>query len=325
MCTAATYMTKDFYMGRNLDYEFSYGEEIVITPRGYRYSFTHDRQAQPRYAIIGMAHREGDYPLYYDAVNEKGVGMAGLNFVGNAKYTKPVRGKRNVAQYEIIPWVLSQCATLDEVQSLIADLNITDEPFSDKLPSAQLHWMIADRTGCITVEQTEDGLHIYENSAGVLTNNPGFEYQMFMLNNYMSLSPRQPENVFSDSIDLKTYSRGMGAIGLPGDLSSSSRFVKVAFTRANSVSGESEKESVSQFFHILASGEQQKGCCDVGEGKYEYTIYSSCWNSDRGIYYYKTYDRHCITAVDMNRENLSGEKIICYPMLTEEKFSIQND
>lgn len=325
MCTAATYRTKDFYMGRNLDYEFSYGEEIVITPRNYRYSFTRDKSAVPEYAIIGMAHIENDYPLYYDAVNEKGVGMAGLNFVGNAVYGDAAEGRRNVAQYEVIPWVLSQCASLSEVRTLIADMNITNDTFSEYLPAAELHWMIADESGCITVEQTEDGLHIYENSAGVLTNNPRFDYQMFMMNNYMSLSPRQPENVLSDSLDLKTYSRGMGAIGLPGDLSSSSRFAKVAFTRLNSVSGDSEEESVSQFFHILASGEQQKGCCDVGEGKYEYTIYSSCWNSDRGIYYYKTYDRHRITAVDMHKENLSGEELICYPMLTEEKFCIQND
>ena len=90
MCTAATYKTKDFYMGRTLDYEFSYGEEITITPRNYEFNFRHAGQLKSHYAIIGMAFVAGGYPLYYDAVNEKGVGMAGLNFVGNADYEEVI-------------------------------------------------------------------------------------------------------------------------------------------------------------------------------------------------------------------------------------------
>ena len=96
MCTAATYKTKDFYFGRTLDYEFSYGDEITITPRNYPFHFRHsDKVLDNHYAIIGMAHVAGDYPLYYDAINEKGLGMAGLNFVGNAVYAEPVSGKEN--------------------------------------------------------------------------------------------------------------------------------------------------------------------------------------------------------------------------------------
>ncbi|MDE7303119.1 MAG: linear amide C-N hydrolase, partial [Oscillospiraceae bacterium] len=120
------------------------------------------------------------------------------------------------------------------------------------------------------------------------------------------------------------YSRGMGALGLPGDLSSQSRFVRVAFVKMNSVSGDSEAESVSQFFHILGSVDQQRGCCDVGEGKFEITLYTSCCNADKGIYYYTTYNNHQITAVDMHRENLDGSSIVCYTPVTEEQFSFQN-
>ena len=244
MCTAATYLTKDFYFGRTLDYEFSYGEEIAVTPRNYPFHFRHTENLEKHYAIIGMAHMAGDYPLYYDAVNEKGVGMAGLNFVGNAYYHKEESGKKNVASFEFIPWVLAQCATLDEVRELIADLNIVDTPFSENLPSGMLHWIISDKSGSITVESMKDGLHIHENPVGVLTNNPPFEQQMFMLNNYMGLSPKQPENHFADKLDLNMYSRGMGALGLPGDLSSASRFARVAFTKMNAVSDDSEEESV---------------------------------------------------------------------------------
>ena len=324
MCTAATYLTKDFYFGRTLDYEFSYGEEIAVTPRNYPFHFRHTENLEKHYAIIGMAHMAGDYPLYYDAVNEKGVGMAGLNFVGNAYYHKEESGKKNVASFEFIPWVLAQCATLDEVRELIADLNIVDTPFSENLPSGMLHWIISDKSGSITVESMKDGLHIHENPVGVLTNNPPFPQQLFALNNYRALSPRTPAVAFADGLDLPVYSRGLGALGLPGDLSSQSRFVRAAFVRMNAKSGSSEAESVGQFFHILHAVEQQRGCCELDGGKYEITLYTSCCNADKGIYYYTTYGNHQITAVDMHRENLDGDRLVRYPLVQGEQIALQN-
>lgn len=324
MCTAATYKTKDFYFGRTLDYEFSYGDEITVTPRNYAFDFRHTSACTSHYAIIGMAHIVGNYPLYYDAINEKGLGMAGLNFVGNAVYAKPVSGKKNIAQFEFIPYILGKCANINEAKSLLASINLTDTPFSEKLPTAQLHWIIADENGCITVESMADGLHIYDNPVGVLTNNPPFETQMFMLNNYMSLSPKQPQNTFANGLALNSYSRGMDALGLPGDLSSASRFARVAFTKMNSISADSENESVSQFFHILGSVDQQRGCCEVSEGKYEITIYTSCCNTTKGIYYYTTYNNHQISAVDMRKENLDSTELMRYPLIEEQQINFQN-
>lgn len=324
MCTAATYKTKDFYFGRTLDYEFSYGDEVAVMPRNYPLNFRFNGCLTKHYAIIGMAHIVGDFPLFYDAVNEKGLCMAGLNFVGNAYYRGEIKGKDNVAQFEFIPWILSRCATVNEAKRLLENINITNTPFSDKLPVAQLHWIIADKNGAITVESVKEGIKVYDNPVGVLTNNPPFLEQMSRLNDYMGLSPRQPENTFSDKLSLKAYSRGMGALGLPGDLSSQSRFVRVAFTKMNSVSGNSESESISQFFHILGSVDQQRGCCEVAKGEYEITLYTSCCNADKGIYYYTTYENHQITAVNMHRENLDGTHIARYPLITSQQIKMQN-
>ena len=324
MCTAATYKTNDFYFGRTLDYESSYGEEIVIMPRNFRLDFLSEGICEKHYAVIGTAHIAGGYPLFYDAVNEKGLCMAGLNFVGNAHYFKNKNGKSNIAQYEFIPWILGKCTSTDEAKELISNINITDTPFSEHMPVGQLHWIIADKNSAITVESVSDGIKVYDNPLGVLTNNPPFDEQMFRLNDYMHLSSRQPKNTFSDKLELKAYSRGMGAIGLPGDLSSQSRFVRVAFVKANSVSGKGETESVSQFFHILGSVDQPRGCCEVADGKYEITIYTSCCNADKGIYYYTPYDNHRISAVDMRKESLDGNELISYPMITEEKINCQN-
>ena len=324
MCTAATYRTKDFYFGRTLDYEFSYGEEITATPRNYPFSFRYLPEKREHYAIIGMAHVEEDYPLYYDAVNEKGLGMAGLNFVGNAVYGEVREGKENVAVFELIPYILSQCENTEEARELLGKIQITDTKFKEQLPNGRLHWIIADEKEAITVESVTEGLKIYENAPGVLTNNPPFPMQMFQLNNYMQLSSRQPENLFSDQLSLETYSRGMGALGLPGDLSSASRFVRVAFTKLHARSGEGEADSVGQFFHILGSVEQTRGCCELENGKYEITIYTSCCNATKGIYYYTTYTNRQITAVDMHREKLDGTELIRYPVLEEEQIRLQN-
>lgn len=204
MCTAATYKTKDFYFGRTLDYEFSYGDEIAVTPRNYVFDFRHAGKLENHYAIIGMAHVAGDYPLYYDAINEKGLGMAGLNFVGNAAYAAADENsscengicgiaKTKVAQFEFIPWILSLCATVADAKEKLNRILLVDTPFSSQLPVAQLHWIIADKNECIVVESMADGMHVYDNPVGVLTNNPPFTYQMAALNNYRGLSTKQPE------------------------------------------------------------------------------------------------------------------------------------
>ena len=324
MCTAATYKTKDFYFGRTLDYEYSYKEEVTITPRNYEFKFRNVNNLTSHYAIIGMAFISDNYPLYYDAVNEKGLAIAGLNFVGNAYYNERQLNKENIAQFELIPYLLGSCSSVKEVKKLLEKINITNEPFSEELPLAQLHWIISDKEECITLESVKEGLKIYDNPVGVLTNNPTFDKQLFNLNNYSGLSPKNKENTFNNKLNFDTYSRGLGALGLPGDLSSMSRFVRVAFVKMNSLSEENEIASVSQFFHILNSVDQQRGCCDLGNNKFEITIYTSCCNTDKGIYYYTTYNNHQITAVDMHKEDLNSSTLIHYPLITREQIRFQN-
>lgn len=317
MCTAVTYKTKDFYFGRTLDYDFSYVEEVTVTPRNFVFRFRETDEMAKHYAIIGMAFVRDNYPLYYDAVNEKGLCMAGLNFVGNACYRKDRNGKINLAQFEFIPYVLGRCASVKEALDELKRINVADIRFSDDLPSAELHWLIADAEKAVTVEFVKEGLKIYDNAAGVLTNNPTFDGQIFNLNNYMGLSAKDPQNRFSKKLGLKNYSRGMGGLGLPGDWSSQSRFVRAAFVKLNSVSGNSEEESVNQFFHILGAVAHPRGVCIVG-GNYEITVYTSCCNADKGIYYYTTYENHRITAIEMRRHNLDGKELFRYPVNRKE-------
>ena len=313
MCTAVNLTTKHHYFGRNLDLEYSYQEEVVVTPRGYSFPFRHVSGPARAYAMIGMATVMDGIPLYYEATNERGVSMAGLNFPGSADYKPMTAGRDNVPPFEFIPWVLGQCANMDEVRACLSRVSVLAERYNDVLPLQPLHWMISWQDESIVVESLPDGLHVSENPVGVMTNNPPFEMQLFGLNNYMSLSPVQPENAFAPGLPMTLYSNGMGALGLPGDLSSASRFVRVAYTKMNSACGDSEAESVSQFFHILGSVAMTRGAVLV-HGKPEITIYSCCCNADTGVYYYTTYENSRITGIDMHHEDLDGDRIARFPL-----------
>lgn len=324
MCTAISFSTKDHYFGRNLDLEYSYCETVTITPRNYCFPFHRLPSLPAHYAIIGMAYVQNNYPLYYDATNEKGLSIAGLNFPGNAHYFPASDCELSLTPYELIPYLLGKCSTVTEACALLSEIILADIPFSKELPLTPLHYLLSDSTGSVTIEPTEKGVMIHPNPVGVLTNNPPFLTQMFQLNNYMSLSNAPAANCFSDRLFLNAYSRGMGALGLPGDYSSSSRFVRACFVKENSVCGFSESESLSQFFHILGSVAHPRGCVKTAQNDYEITVYTSCCNTTKGIYYYTTYENSQITGIDMHTENLDSQDLISYPLITEQKIFMQN-
>ena len=323
MCTAISYVNGDHYFGRNLDLEYSYRESVTITPRNYPFIFRCGKTLEIHYAMIGMAFVEQNYPLYYDGTNEKGLSIAGLHFPENAVYHQ-TNSERYAASFELITWILAQFETVAQVKQEMKDLEISSLCFSSELPASSLHWIVADKREAITIESTADGIHVYDNPVGVLTNNPPFDYHMHHLAQYMNLTSDAAVNRFSKDLDLKAFCKGMGGIGLPGDLSSPSRFVRAAFTKWNSRCDQTENENLSQFFHILGSVEQTRGCAQVENDLYELTHYTSCCNTRKGIYYYRTYTNSQISAVDMHRENLNGNTLVSYPLNKIQQIVYQN-
>lgn len=323
MCTAISFLSGDHYFGRNLDLEFCYHEQVTITPRNYPLHFHNGQQSTNHPAIIGIATVAEGYPLYYDATNESGLSVAGLNFPGNAVYSSSDIRKNTIAPFELIPWVLSQCHTADKAVELLQQTQIGKIQFSPKYPLTDLHWIVSDASKSFTVEPLDSGLEIYQNPVGVLTNNPPFPYHMENLKNFMHLSTQNPENTLSPQLELKPYSRGMGALGLPGDLSSASRFIRASFTKLNIIKPTHQDEAITQFFHILDTVSQQEGCVKVGK-HYEKTIYSSCCNTSKGIYYYSTYENRQVTGIDLHRTNLNANKLTTYPLLRSAQIRIEN-
>ncbi len=310
MCTAVSFKTKDHYFGRNLDLERGYNERVTITPESFVLKFRNQTVIETHYSMIGMACIADCYPLYFEATNSAGLSIAGLNFPGNAVYNDYAADKINIASYEFIPFILAQCSDVTEAESLLHRINVTSDAFSEKLQPTPLHWIIADADRSITVEPLISGLKIYDNPFGILTNNPTFDFHVQNINNYMHLSEGAASDSLSKNFELSNYSLGMGALGLPGDYSSASRFVRGVFIKEKSKCGESESESVCQFFHILDGVAMPYGCVLTEKGEYEFTRYSSCCNTEKGIYYYKTYNCFLPFAVDMNSFNLKSDKLI---------------
>lgn len=316
MCTSIALATGDFYFGRNLDLEYSFGEQVAVTPRQYPIVFRKAGECRRHYAMIGMATVVDGYPLYAEAANEKGLCIAGLNFPGNAYYSAQLsENKANVSPFELPLWVLGKCACVEEARALLEQTHIMNIPFSEQMPLAPLHWHIADRESSIVVECMQGGMRVYDNPVGVLTNNPPFDFQLTNLRQYMGVRSGEPENSFASGLKLTPFGRGFGTLGLPGDFSPASRFVKAAFLRLNSVCDAEENSSVSQFFHLLDAVAMPRGAVRADE-RWDITTYSCCINASKGIYYYKTYENNQLTAVDMHREEMESDKVKSYALAT---------
>ena len=302
MCTA---ISCGGFAGRNLDIDKNYGAEIIITPRNYNIVFKKEDCFNSHHAIIGIGVNIDGYPLYFDAANEKGLYIASLNYVGNAKYYAPTLNKTNIAPYELLLYILAKCKNVVEAKHELKRINLIDIPFNNTLPLAELHFFIADKYSSITVESDKNGLNIYNNPVGVLTNNPSFPIQLFNLNNYQGLSPSPIENRFCNQLIFQEYSHGLGAIGLPGDLSSTSRFVRATFHKFNS----QDDDSINKAMRLLSSVAMPNGSVKTNAG-YERTEYTAVVDLDKLIYCYRTYDSLSPYAVKLTESIIDAHELI---------------
>lgn len=325
MCTSIAMKTEDFYFGRTMDIEYSFNEKVVFTPRNYPIAFRRNDTLHRHYAMLGMASVMEGYPLYAEAVNERGLCVAGLNFPDNAYYPpKEDPIKQNVSPFELILWLCAKCASVTDARQLLASTHLVDIPFNNDLPLAPLHWHIADSERSIVLESTQNGLEICDNPVGVLTNNPSFSFQTTNLCQYMNLTTACPQNCFSNIKSLVPFGQGLGSFGLPGDYSPASRFVKAAYLSMNSVCEKDEMSSVSQLFHILDSVSMVRGSVVTNQKLYDTTTYACCMNATKGRYFYKTYSNSQLTAVDIHRENLDAEILKTYPLVTNPQIAWAN-
>ena len=309
MCTAISDNSGRHLFGRTLDLEYSLSEQAVITPRRFEFKFLREPPLTRHLAIIGIAHVFDGIPLYYDATNEAGLAAAGLNFGGSAVYSDPSASTHNIAAFELIPWVLGQCKSVGEAAELLKGTSITADSVDASLPATPLHWLIADRTGAIAAEPIANGLKICEDPFGVLTNEPSLDYHLTNVKNYMSLDASPPQNTLCPNVKLEPYSRGMGAIGLPGDLSSSSRFVRAIFAKSHTLPESEQNAAINRFFRIMDTVSVPRGCIITDEGKAVSTVYVSCADTECATYYFSTYGDRSIRSLRISEVNLDSNEI----------------
>ena len=313
MCTAINDIGRYHLFGRTLDLDRSYGEATVILPRSATIEFSREWASVYHFAMIGTATVVDGVPLFFDAFNEKGLAAAALNFPDIAVYSNTRKNAHNVAAFELIPWVLGRCESVSCAVRLLKDTNVTSDSFSADMPTTPLHWLIADGHESITVEPGENGLEIHKNPFGVLTNAPEFRFHSMNVSNYMKVSPSEPENSLCPSVEMNTYSRGMGGIGLPGDMSSASRFVRAVFAKEHTVHTHSEIEAVSRMFHLFGTVAQPQGFARTAADQPISTVYTSCACAQSKTYYYTTYADRRIRAVRLDGHYMGSSRLKIFP------------
>ncbi|WP_303007213.1 choloylglycine hydrolase [Romboutsia ilealis] len=329
MCTSLSIKSNKGhnFFGRNMDLAYDFNQSVLIIPRNYQIpnKVTGD-MAKNKYAIIGMGTIIDNHPTLADGMNEKGLACAGLNFDGYSYVEENiVPGKKNIAPYDFIYWVVANHETVDEVKQTIENLELVKVPINERTPLPTLHWMIVDKTGkSIVVEKTKDKFAVYDNPVGVMTNNPTFDWHLTNLNEYMKITPNHPENVKWSDKELTPLGVGAGTLGIPGDFESVSRFIRIAYIRAHMPSIEDEITAVTQFLHMLDYVIMVKGGVITKDGLEDITRYSSCMDQERGIYYYRNYNNNRINAIDMHKEDLDSTEIKLFPYLETQDINYQN-
>ncbi len=329
MCTALSIRSKEgnTFFGRNMDIEYVFGQSVMVVPKNYKYrnEVTGEMVTNQR-GFIGMGTIIDNHPAMADAMNESGLACASLNFAGYAHYEKtPVEGKNNIAPYDFIQWVVSGHDTVEEVKEAIKDIELVSVPIKAGVNVVNLHWMIGDSTGqLIVVEKTIDGIKIYDNKVGVMTNNPTFDWQLTNLNEYVNLTEKHPEESKWGEHSLNPLGVGIGTRGIPGDFGSVSRFVRIAYIRAKTPELPTDGEAVTQFFHMLDYVKMIKGGVVTKEGIDDTTLYISCMDQKNGVYYYKTYNNSRINAIKILDEDINGDEVKVYPYKDTQDISYQN-
>ena len=294
MCTAIYDWKYRPMLGRTLDLEYTNEEAVLRVDRGREMRYLFEPTEQTKAAMIGTAYPREGFPLFYDAVNEYGVAAAALHFPRSARYRTDRTKRHAVASFEVIPWVLGRCRTAAEAAELLRETSITVDQAAPELPASPLHWMIADQRECYAVEPLEEGTVVTPNPYGVLTNEPPFSHHVSHLSQFSSLSPHTKESSLYPH--LPRLSNGTGAVGLPGDWSSPSRFVRAAFVRACTLCDETKNkksdelpQEINRFFHIMDTVALPLGVAYTEDGKPISTVYTACADLAEPAYYLRRY------------------------------------
>jgi choloylglycine hydrolase len=328
MCTSLTLHTKSgqHLFARTMDFTLDFNQEVIIVPRSYQWNNITGETIEAKQAVVGMGINHQGRIILADGVNESGMTCATLYFPGFATYSNSIDdNKTNLAPFDFVAWSLTQFNSVEELKKSVDSISFWDVPLPVLGVTPPLHWILADKWGdCIVLEPTTEGLKIYDNPLGVITNSPEFNWHLQNLRQFIGLKSHPYAPTQWSDLPLSAFGQGSGSMGLPGDFTPPSRFVRAAFGKQNIQGIDNEEEGVSAIFHILSTCEVPKGGVITDEGTLDNTIYTSAMCMESGTYYYHTYDCRQIIAIHLFHENLDTEEIKTYPFHRKQKIFYEN-
>jgi choloylglycine hydrolase len=307
--------------GRTLEFGFFIPTDIVAIPRGE--TFESKTTIGPgvawagKYATVGTALQGTDYLI--DGINEKGLAVGLFYFPTFASYAETTRDNqaRSVAIVDFGTWLLTNFATLDEVRAAVGRDGVVIAPtLAPGFPPEPqpVHFVTYDKTGAsIVIEPLDGKLKVYDNPLGVITNSPTFDWHMTNLHNYVALNPRNVPPVTINGTTFRQMGQGSGMLGLPGDFTPPSRFVRATVFSATAIPSKNAGEAVFQLFHILNNFDIPVGVAREehdGVIHTDYTILTTARDPQALKYYWKTYDDQTIRSVDLNALDPNAKAIL---------------
>ncbi|MFC6181777.1 choloylglycine hydrolase family protein [Lactiplantibacillus daowaiensis] len=328
MCTSLTFQTTggDQFLARTMDFGFELGGRPVVMPRQQHFSsVTTAAEFDTPYSFVGTGRNLNGY-IFVDGVNEYGVSAAALYFSGQAHYpTEPVAGKLNLAPHEVLMWLLGNVKSAQELGDRLNEIAIVEAAAPLLNIVVPLHWIISDRSGATYVlEQEADGMHYMVNPVGVMTNTPDFNWHLKNLSNYLQLQPGPHVDRQYGDLTVKPFGPGTGAMGMPGDYTSPSRFVRTVFMRQYTDAVATDAEAVNALSHLLNSVEIPKGVKLQADGSSDYTQYRAYMSMHEPAFYIQPYADQTITRVGLTPELMVASQPTEFPLAPAQQFNRVN-
>jgi choloylglycine hydrolase len=316
-----------FIHARTLEFGLDLKSQILFMPRNIDLNaLTPDGKPQglrwkSKYAAIGI--NAFNTTNFVDGVNEEGLSGGLFYFPGFAKFedVKPEDYNKSLPMWEALTWILTSFSTVEQVKESLPKIHVSNAIFPGLNQTVPAHLIIHDLQGkSIVIEYLEGKLHIFDNPLGVITNSPNFDWHLTNLSNYINLSPESAKDKVMNGVKISPLGHGSGMLGIPGDFTPPSRFVRaVSFTQATPPI-DSELEGIKSAFHILNNFDIPKGIAIDAQGYSDYTLWTNAIDTKNRILYYRPYDNFQLQKIDLMQMDLNAKEPLMISMDYKEEI-----
>lgn len=332
-CSSIAWETQDgkHIWGRNYDFNSIAESATTVVPRGLKYytagtpydhNLSEENIVTAKYAAVGVGTMAMQVtPVFYEGINEKGLMGGQLFYAGFASFPDvPRPNSQELNPGYVVTHALLQCATVDEVVDLLTKkATCVNQALAGS--TATVHWAFSDRSGeTIIIEPDNQQITIYRHTAGVMTNSPDYRWHKQNLLSYLNVKNDEFPDRNMDGIEVQKPFKGTGALGLPGDFTSQSRFIRASFLKYYGIKGQNEEEGIQYLFHLLDNVAMPLGIVKVSDHgnqqDYDETIYSAAMCAESLKFYWKSYKNSTVQCVDLNHE-LNNSEVKSFPLNNE--------